>query len=40
MSTVETTTGFPPAVTFERLDEWRDIAAAVESALSMGGEPG
>ena len=40
MSTVETNTGFPPAVTFERLDQWRDIAAAVESALSMGGEPG
>lgn len=40
MSGIEVNTGFPPAVTFEQLERWREVAAAVETALSMGGEPG
>jgi hypothetical protein len=40
MSSSESSTGSPPAVTFERLEEWREIATAIESALNMGGEPG
>jgi len=40
MSPADDNTGSPPAVTFERLEQWREIAAAVDSALNMGGEPG
>jgi hypothetical protein len=40
MSPTDYYTGSPPAVTFERLEQWRDISAAIESALNMGGEPG
>jgi hypothetical protein len=40
MSGIEVNTGSPPAVMSEQLERWREIAAAVESALSMGGEPG
>lgn len=40
MSPPDYNSGTPPAVTFERLEQWREIAAAIESALNMGGEPG
>jgi hypothetical protein len=40
MSPYADNTGSPPAVTFERLEQWREIAAAIDSALNMGGEPG
>lgn len=40
MNLVEANTGSPPAVTFERLEQWCEIAAAIETALNMGGEPG
>jgi len=40
MSPADANTGSPPAITFERLEQWREIAAAIESALNMGGEPG
>ena len=40
MSPADTNTGTPPAATYERLEQWREIAAAIKTALDMGGEPG
>jgi hypothetical protein len=40
MSPTDANTGTPAAVTYERLEQWRDIAAAIKTALDIGGEPG
>ena len=40
MSPAEENTGTPPAATYERLEQWREIAAAVKTALDIGGEAG
>jgi len=40
MSPIDDNTGSPAAVTFQRLEQWREITAAVDSALNIGGEPG
>jgi hypothetical protein len=40
MTPADNNTGNPPAATYERLEQWREIAAAIKTALDMGGEPG
>jgi hypothetical protein len=40
MTPADNNTGTPPAATYERLEQWREIAAAIKTALDMGGEPG
>lgn len=40
MTPADNNAGTPPAATYERLEQWREIAAAVKTALDMGGEPG
>ncbi|MFM7293116.1 MAG: hypothetical protein ACKO6B_18055 [Planctomycetia bacterium] len=40
MSPADVNTGTPTAVTYERLEQWREIAAAIKTALDIGGEPG
>ena len=40
MSRVDENTGIPPAVTYEQLEQWREISAAIKTALDMGGEAG
>lgn len=40
MSPADDNTGTPPAATHERLEQWREIAAAIKTALDMGGEAG
>jgi hypothetical protein len=40
MTPADNNTGTPPAATYEQLEQWREIAAAIKTALDMGGEPG
>jgi hypothetical protein len=40
MSPADNNTGTPAAVTYERLEQWREIAAAIKTALDIGGDPG